>query len=233
MLTRAEKLRFAKAYKMAAQDERFKPVMANLMWSHASIACDKIAKKTNMKRQLMSYHRLLVLAMENLLRLIDCNIILPAWDIPVDRTDKWETLPPFSEDRDIFGSNGVPPSYCVQDGMFSEENFKIPKFHYNGTVFPYPNCLRRKFSDKYPPFGWQSAQLSLTPPVSIAPLVDVALLQAFDLESHNGVGGVWTSIGLGADPMSLCSTAILINSSPTTSYATRQGTDTGTCQVSS
>eukprot|EP00117_Sycon_ciliatum_P022924 scpid72606/ scgid19635/ len=200
-LTEAEKMRFANAFRKATQDERFQPVMTDLMWSHASITCDKYAHFPDVKPQLLSYHRTMVLAFENLLRLIDCDITMPYWDIPSQWTPSWAQQSPFSQDQEIFGSNGVPPSYCVQDGMFSETNFKVPKFHYKNRTFSYPECLRRHFNDDQPPFSWETVQLVLTPPAHLATLTDLGIFQALDLTAHTGIGGSWANIGVGVDPM--------------------------------
>lgn len=104
-----EKKRLASAFLTASKDPRYKDTFGSLVWSHSVFACSVISAKWNLYHLELAFHRVLVLAMENILRMVDCRVTLPYWDIGRDylmvspvtliATLKYICLNPSVEDR--------------------------------------------------------------------------------------------------------------------------------------
>ena len=76
--------RFTRAYLTAAKNEVYQPAMRSIQWSHAMFFCRKITKSLYTHNDATGYHNLLLFAMENLLRLIDCRVTIPYWDVSLE-----------------------------------------------------------------------------------------------------------------------------------------------------
>ena len=79
-----ERDRFTRAYLTAAKNEVYQPAMRSIQWSHAMFFCRKITKSLYTHNDATGYHNLLLFAMENLLRLIDCRVTIPYWDVSLE-----------------------------------------------------------------------------------------------------------------------------------------------------
>eukprot|EP00117_Sycon_ciliatum_P031884 scpid59441/ scgid24856/ len=195
-LSQEEKDRFSQAFLTAATNEIYKPAMTSLIWSHAVFACYVVAREAYIYNTEVSYHNLIVFALENLLRLIDCHVTVPYWDISIDYDKSYfEQLP------EGFGGTGVPPDYCVMDGPFRKDNFKVPKFVYNGTELPYSDCLVRNVSSTfYPTSNMQFSTLLAVPPESSV-AVESGLFETFDANFHLAFRGSFKGLIPGLDPL--------------------------------
>ena len=79
-----ERDRFTRAFLTATRNEIYQPAMRSIQWSHAVFFCKKIPKSLYTQSDTTGYHNLLLFAMENLLRLIDCRVTIPYWDVSLD-----------------------------------------------------------------------------------------------------------------------------------------------------
>ena len=80
-----ERDRFTHAYLKAVKNEIYKPAMRAILWSHAAFFCKTITNKEQLVySDAVGYHNLLLLALESLLRLIDCRVTLPYWDVALE-----------------------------------------------------------------------------------------------------------------------------------------------------
>ena len=79
-----ERDRFTHAYLTAAKNEIYQPAMRSIQWAHAVFFCTTIPRTLYAHSDSTGFHNLLLLAMENLLRLIDCRVTIPYWDVSLE-----------------------------------------------------------------------------------------------------------------------------------------------------
>ena len=81
--------RFTDAYLTASTDDRYRDAFRSLFWAYPSFACDRIGLRLNLYRTELVYHRILLVAMENLLRAVDCWVTLPFFDASLSFDKVW------------------------------------------------------------------------------------------------------------------------------------------------
>ena len=79
---------FNNAMVHAAMSERYRPAFRSLSWVHAILSCKLMSRCCpQVYDTLGSWHRMWLVAMENLLRLIDCRVTIPFWDFTWEYKD--------------------------------------------------------------------------------------------------------------------------------------------------
>ncbi|XP_065190542.1 uncharacterized protein LOC135821400 [Sycon ciliatum] len=200
-LSEEEKQRLVDAYLLVSQDKRYKREFSALVWSHAVFACQMVRRDIDLYPTIVPFHRLLLIALENLLRRVDCRITMPFWDIPKHYTRSWADQPPL-RDKHLFGSDGSGPDHCVRDGDLAEGKYTTPLLQYRGVKLPLKTtCLRRNLDDSSAPCPWPVVQAILSVPSSDAALLMAGLLGGFDVLFHYGIGGSLRDVSLPIDPI--------------------------------
>eukprot|EP00117_Sycon_ciliatum_P012937 scpid51010/ scgid13803/ len=200
-LSEEEKKRLANAYVVASSDPRYKADFAAVLWAHSVFACQVVRRGNDVYPITVTFHRMLVFALENVLRRVDCRISMPFWDIPKLYPRQWVDQLPLL-DKKIFGSNGVPPEYCVKDGMLAEGKYVVPILTYHGKEFPLESsCMRRKIDESKGPCPWPVIQAILAAPSKDSILLMAGLLGGFDVLFHYGIGGSFRDVSLPVDPI--------------------------------
>ncbi|XP_065179240.1 uncharacterized protein LOC135809748 isoform X1 [Sycon ciliatum] len=196
-LSQEERDRFTHAYLKAVKNEIYKPAMRAILWSHATFFCKTITNKEQLVySDAVGYHNLLLLALESLLRLIDCRVTLPYWDVALEYEKSYsEQLP------EGFGGNGVPPDYCVLDGPYRKGEFVLPKFVYNGVELPFTTCLKRNISATSTPFSYMMFTAMLTIPPENSEMFDLGFFLDFDRNFHASMGGTFEGMVPAMDPL--------------------------------
>lgn len=134
-----ERRRYVNAFYKATTDLRYKDEFEALLDEHSYIPSTYLH---HMPQIFLPWHRWYLTKTEDFLRQIDCRITIPyfQWTAAsghvfrsTEPTDVWNSGP------QGLGGNGVPPSYCVQDGKFREGSWHLPISKGGG-------CLQRKFN---------------------------------------------------------------------------------------
>ncbi|XP_065180337.1 uncharacterized protein LOC135810834 isoform X4 [Sycon ciliatum] len=161
--------RYSAAFLKAWHDPRYKEAFRVMAWLHPVMGCNMVIRpvRVDLHHALMAFHRLTLLAFENLLRLVDCKVTIPFWDV-----GRNEDIP-YPQQRvftiGTFGGNGAPHSHCVQGPPYGEGFYTPPKFLYKRVALPYANCLRREvgYFHKGPfyttaPYPWQLIEVMIS-----------------------------------------------------------------------
>ncbi|XP_065180336.1 uncharacterized protein LOC135810834 isoform X3 [Sycon ciliatum] len=112
--------RYSAAFLKAWHDPRYKEAFRVMAWLHPVMGCNMVIRpvRVDLHHALMAFHRLTLLAFENLLRLVDCKVTIPFWDV-----GRNEDIP-YPQQRvftiGTFGGNGAPHSHCVQGPPYGE-----------------------------------------------------------------------------------------------------------------
>ncbi|XP_065179237.1 uncharacterized protein LOC135809747 isoform X1 [Sycon ciliatum] len=195
-LSQEERDRFTRTFLTATRNEIYQPAMRSIQWSHAVFVCGKVPKSLYTQSDTIGYHNLLLFAMENLLRLIDCRVTIPYWDVSLDYGKTYlEQVP------EGFGGTGVPPDYCVVDGPYRKGEYTILKFSYNGVELPYTSCLTRNMSSTMKPTSYLEFNTMLTVPPDSSMMFELGVYETFDTNFHLGFGGTFQGVIPGMDPL--------------------------------
>ncbi|XP_065179200.1 uncharacterized protein LOC135809713 [Sycon ciliatum] len=208
-MAKADIERYSNAFLKAWHDPLYKEAFRTLTWLHPVMGCNMVIRpvRADLHHALMAFHRMTLLAFENLLRLVDCKVTIPYWDIGRD-----EGIP-FLQQRmftiGTFGGNGVPPSKCVQGPPYGEGFYQPPKFLYKGRSLPYPNCLERQVGF-YPispwhttaPYPWQLIEVMISAiNANTSVLAEDGIIEVLDGAIHVSMGGSFANVFAQVDPI--------------------------------
>ncbi|XP_031570716.1 uncharacterized protein LOC116305035 [Actinia tenebrosa] len=138
-----ERRRFVNVYYKATTDPFLRDDFQKILFSHSELPSDFLH---HMPQIFFPWHRWFLLQAENFLQQIDCRVTIPYYQWTAAGKNVWRSTNPkdvWSGGPQGLGGNGVPPSYCVQDGKFREGNWHLPVSKGRG-------CLKRNFDKKCP-----------------------------------------------------------------------------------
>eukprot|EP00117_Sycon_ciliatum_P048326 scpid63262/ scgid34418/ len=194
--------RYSNAFLTASRDPLYKEAFRTLAWFHPVMGCNMVIRpvRVDLHHALMAFHRLTLLAFENLLRLVDCRVTIPFWDVGRNSGT------PYLEQRvfkiGTFGGNGVPPNYCVQGSPYGEGFYTPAKFVYKGKELPYPNCLQRKVLPNDPSFPWLLIEVMISAcSANVSVLAEDAIIESLDGAIHFSLGGSFNNVIAQVDPI--------------------------------
>ncbi|XP_065180335.1 uncharacterized protein LOC135810834 isoform X2 [Sycon ciliatum] len=201
--------RYSAAFLKAWHDPRYKEAFRVMAWLHPVMGCNMVIRpvRVDLHHALMAFHRLTLLAFENLLRLVDCKVTIPFWDV-----GRNEDIP-YPQQRvftiGTFGGNGAPHSHCVQGPPYGEGFYTPPKFLYKRVALPYANCLRREvgYFHKGPfyttaPYPWQLIEVMISAiNANASVLAEDGIIEVLDASIHVSMGGSFANVFAQVDPI--------------------------------
>ncbi|XP_065179243.1 uncharacterized protein LOC135809750 [Sycon ciliatum] len=170
--------------------------MRSIQWAHAVFFCTTIPRTLYAHSDSTGFHNLLLLAMENLLRLIDCRVTIPYWDVSLEYAKTYIEQAP-----EGFGGTGMAPDYCVVDGPYRKGEYNILKFIHNGVELPYTSCLTRNMSSTMKPTSYLEFQTMLSVHPESSMIFEIGIFETFDTNFHVGMGGTFQGVIPGMDPL--------------------------------
>ena len=136
-MTQEEKCRYVKAVKTVSTTYRYKYCYDQLIRIHQTLFRSGIHDQ----QFFLPWHRWYILALENLLRIVDCRITVPYWDWSSEPTT-WQQSNVWNTDCG-FGGNGNPSCNCVTTGPFASPGWRVTPSAGN-------DCLQRNFNGNVP-----------------------------------------------------------------------------------
>ena len=191
-----EMKRYVDTFLKAASDPRYKEVFAQISYSHARFMC---GGDPSVMPTMTTWHRMHVVVMENLLRMIDCRVTIPFWDYALHPKQTWAQRKIFSPE--VFGGNGTGPNLCVGDGPFRKGQYKPPGMHDGPYTVPDMECLRRNFSTTSLPVSWKVIQPMLTGGAENSLIIETGIQWFADSHMHASMRGSFQDAGQGVDPV--------------------------------
>lgn len=139
----------------------------------------------------LPWHRWYILALENLLRRVNCQVTVPYWNWSLEPTT-WQQSPVWDPVLG-FGGNGAPS--CVQDGHFVFPGWTV-------TPSAGGDCLRRDFNGNVP----GSAYVGMIQSQAVSSFVTWHQLLSSNLHDNvhckiGGVSGDMCSVDAANDPI--------------------------------
>eukprot|EP00795_Rhopilema_esculentum_P007781 gene7781-13628_t len=134
-MSKAEQIRFIRAFKIISTHRRYRPAYVRLIKLHEK----NFMKGIHTKEQFFPWHRWFNLQLENMLRKVDCKVTLPYWDWSIWSHDPWNRERIWGPVYGL-GGNGRKSDECVTDGPFRVGSWKTASGH----------CLKRSFNGKPP-----------------------------------------------------------------------------------
>lgn len=133
-MTEDERTLYVDAVRIASTDPTYRDDYKALITLHEKLFHEGIHDQ----EQFLPWHRWFTLQYENLLRRVDCRVTITYWDWSLVSGDPWNTDKGrvWYDGPSGLGGDGVPPSLCIQDGVFREDLWNKT----NGQ------CLRRRFN---------------------------------------------------------------------------------------
>ena len=136
-MTQVERCRYVDVVYTASTQQPWKRCYDELIKIHRDFFGAGIHEQTFF----LPWHRWYILALENLLRQIDCRITVPYWDWSLE-PQTWQNSIVWAAGCG-FGGNGVGPSNFVQTGDFRQNNWQL-------TPSATSNFLQRNFNGNVP-----------------------------------------------------------------------------------
>jgi len=146
----------------------------------------------------LPWHRWYAMAVENILRNVDCRITLPWWRWSKKSLTWWEGSP-FLSSNTWLGTNSA--NSCVDDGAFKDPPWKPP------TGYPSLTCLRRNFVPIPMPTGTNINTVLSLPADPADGCADCYNEFSFELETlvhntaHYNIGGDMVTVLSPRDPV--------------------------------
>ena len=199
-MTKQERARYLRAYVKLTTLPSLRYKYDKYIYLHQKYFCYGI----HTQKLFCPWHRYYILQMENLLRSVDCAITLPYWDWSYVGKNPWNGSDLWSNSSYGLGGNGVPnEGFCVQSGMFRENEWQTPYFNDNldivlSTLDVYgeldsnevtpelSDCLRRFFDGALPDALHVKRALNLSAEEFAD--FDINLRINYHDAVHNGIG---------------------------------------------
>ncbi|EDO43733.1 predicted protein [Nematostella vectensis] len=133
-----ERARYTRAFYKATTDPLYKDDFEKLLIEHSRLPSNYLH---HMPQIFFPWHRWYLSKIESFLKMIDCRVTIPYWQWTAQAGHLWRTLPSdvWASGPQGLGGNGVPPDWCVQDGIFRVGNWHMPVVKGGG-------CLKRQFN---------------------------------------------------------------------------------------
>eukprot|EP00794_Sanderia_malayensis_P006181 gene6181-6895_t len=134
-MTATKQKRFINTYYTVSTKQPYKSKFDKLIRLHETNFNTRIHKI----QEFFPWHRWFILALENLLREVDCRVTVPYWDWSIWSHDPWDKKKMWSANHGL-GGNGRKGDGCVTTGMFRLGKWKTTS----------GKCLKRGFNGSPP-----------------------------------------------------------------------------------
>ena len=139
-MTQVDRCRYVRVVYTASTQLPWKTCYDELIKIHR----DNFGAGIHAQPSFLPWHRWYILALENLLRKIDCNITVPYWNWSLEPLT-WQNSIVWAAQCGL-GGNGVPPNYHVNTGIFRQSNWQLTPSANSDTG----GFLERRFSGNLP-----------------------------------------------------------------------------------
>jgi len=221
-LSKQDRQRYLKAYKKMTTTQPYKEAYERFIFMHYKYFCWGI----HTREQFLPWHRNYIRVAENMLQEIDCRVRISFWDWSLKSDDPWNRTHIWRSTDDGLGGNGNKyRGYCVQKGMFSEDQWETPYWedpmdiilsivdvldvgiYSQRPVLSY--CLRRAFKGLTPSRLSVKRMLNLKP--EEFPDFDIQIRHNYHDRLHNIIGGTMCTHYAGNSPEFFMHHAMLDN----------------------
>ena len=148
-MPQAERCLYMKTWAKASTDPVWKPCYDELIRTHGILFGSGI----HTPPYFLPWHRWYILAMENLLRKIDCRVTVPYWDWSLE-SQVWKNSIVWNDECGFGGDGDPAKNGSVKSGLFKQPEWKAP----NGQI------LTREFNGVLP----DCAEVALTTRMGVA-----------------------------------------------------------------